>query len=115
MSTKLITRWRKSAEQFQKQVDEARAAGSPFAQMLAEALTLRACAKELEDEDEGLASELNQVMPIVGSARRLHDLLHANAGTTDEWPIDLIARDEDSAQTLVEPLGTLRKSLKGNQ
>ena len=44
----LIKRWRKDAEQYQKQVEEARKAGTPHDQMLSFAVALRQCAKELE-------------------------------------------------------------------
>lgn len=45
----LIKRWRKDADIYQKQVEEARKAGTPFDQMfLSTASLLRQCAKELE-------------------------------------------------------------------
>jgi hypothetical protein len=44
----LIEQWRKDAEQYRKQVEEARAAGTPHDQMLAWQQALTACAKELE-------------------------------------------------------------------
>lgn len=47
---KLITRWRKDADQYGKQVDEARKAGTPHDQMLSGMTFLRQCAKELEQE-----------------------------------------------------------------
>lgn len=49
---KLITRWRKDANQYSKQVDEARTAGTPYDQMLSGMTFLRQCAKELEQEIE---------------------------------------------------------------
>lgn len=45
---KLISRWRKDAEQYQSQVEEARAKNLPHDQMLSMMTALRACAKELE-------------------------------------------------------------------
>lgn len=45
---KLIERWRKDADQYMRQVDEARSAGTPCDQMLSMATALRQCAKELE-------------------------------------------------------------------
>lgn len=47
---KLIERWRKDAEQYMRQVDEARKAGTPHDQMLSMATALQQCAKELEAE-----------------------------------------------------------------
>jgi hypothetical protein len=44
----LIDKWRKDADQYSKQVDEARAAGTSFGQMLAMSTTLRLCALDLE-------------------------------------------------------------------
>ena len=44
----LAARWRKDAEAYQKQVDEARRVGTPHAQMLSAATFLRQCAKDLE-------------------------------------------------------------------
>lgn len=44
----LIVKWRKEADQYQKQVEEARRAGTPHDQMLSAATFLRQCAKELE-------------------------------------------------------------------
>lgn len=46
----LIKRWRKDADQYQKQVEEARKVGTPHDQMLSMMTCLRQCAKELEDE-----------------------------------------------------------------
>lgn len=45
---KLIERWRADADQYQRQVEEARAKGNPHDQMLSGATFLRQCAKELE-------------------------------------------------------------------
>jgi len=45
---KLISQWRSEADQYQRQVDEARAKGTPHDQMLSGATFLRQCAKELE-------------------------------------------------------------------
>lgn len=45
----LIARWRKEADQYMRQVDEARAKGTPSDGMLAMATALRQCAKELEE------------------------------------------------------------------
>lgn len=45
----LIRRWRKGADQYAKQVEEARAAKTPYDQMLSAKTFLRQCAKELED------------------------------------------------------------------
>jgi hypothetical protein len=47
---KLLTRWRKDADQYMRQVEEARAAGTPCDQMLSAGTFLRMCAKELEQE-----------------------------------------------------------------
>lgn len=44
----LIKRWRKDADQYQRQVEEARKAGTPFDQMLSMMTALRQCANELE-------------------------------------------------------------------
>lgn len=46
--TKLAARWRKEADQYSKQVDEARLAGLPHDQMLSMMTALRQCADELE-------------------------------------------------------------------
>lgn len=54
----LVHKWRKDADQYQKQVDEARATGTPHAQMLSGATFLRQCAKELQKViDEELRCE----------------------------------------------------------
>lgn len=45
----LIKRWRSDANQYQKQVDEARQKNLPHDQMLSAVTFLRGCAKELED------------------------------------------------------------------
>lgn len=45
----LIKIWRRDANQYQKQVEEARAKVLPYDQMLSGATFLRSCAKELED------------------------------------------------------------------
>ena len=47
---KLIAQWRKEADQYQRQVDEARSKNLPHDQMLAAATFLRQCAKALEAE-----------------------------------------------------------------
>lgn len=44
----LPERWRKDAEQYARQVEEARRAGTPYGQMLSMATALRQCANELE-------------------------------------------------------------------
>lgn len=44
----LAARWRKEADQYMRQVEEARKAGTPHNQMLSMATALRQCAKELE-------------------------------------------------------------------
>lgn len=46
----LVKRWRKDAEHYMRQVDEARKSGTPHDQMLSGATFLRQCAKELEQE-----------------------------------------------------------------
>jgi len=45
---KLVARWHKDADQYAKQVEEARAAGTPYEQMLAAKTFLRQCGKDLE-------------------------------------------------------------------
>lgn len=45
---KLIERWRSDADQYQRQVEEARSKGLPHDQMLSGATFLRQCAKDLE-------------------------------------------------------------------
>ncbi len=45
---KLVIKWKKDADSYQKQVEEARIKNSPFDQMLSAATFLRSCAKELE-------------------------------------------------------------------
>lgn len=47
---KLCLRWRKDADQYMKQVEEARRAATPHDQMMAMATALRGCAKDLEQE-----------------------------------------------------------------
>ena len=44
----LIKRWKRDADQYQAQVEEARAKKLPHAQMLSMMTCLRQCAKELE-------------------------------------------------------------------
>ncbi len=46
----MIRRWKSDADQYQKQVEEARAKNLPHAQMLSMMVCLRACAKEVEAE-----------------------------------------------------------------
>lgn len=48
--TKLIEKWRKDADQYQRQVEEARRVGTSHDQMLSMMTALRMCAKELEIE-----------------------------------------------------------------
>lgn len=46
--TSLANRWRKEADQYQRQVEEARERGTPSDQMLSLMTALRSCAIELE-------------------------------------------------------------------
>ena len=46
----LVKRWRKDADQYMRQVEEARKVGTPHDQMLSGATFLRQCANELEKE-----------------------------------------------------------------
>lgn len=43
----LAKRWQKDAEQYMRQVEEARQAGTPYDQMLSMATALRQCSKDL--------------------------------------------------------------------
>ncbi len=58
MSTQLIIRWRKDADQYKRQVDEAQGKGLPHDQMLSAVTFLRQCAKELESIAEPVANRL---------------------------------------------------------
>ena len=44
----LVTIWRRDADQYMRQVDEARKAGTPYDQMISMASVLRTCAQHLE-------------------------------------------------------------------
>jgi len=46
--TELAQRWRRDADQYQRQVEEARAKNLPHDQMLSMMTCLRLCARELE-------------------------------------------------------------------
>ena len=46
--TKLVTRWRRDADQYQRQVEESRAKNLPHDQMISMMTCLRLCARELE-------------------------------------------------------------------
>jgi len=46
----LVKRWRRDAEQYRAQIEEARRAGTPHDQMLSMMTALRQCASELERE-----------------------------------------------------------------
>lgn len=54
-----------------------------------------------------------QLTEIAAQALILHEMLHENCGTTDEWPLDLVARDEESAKKLVATLEDLQEALEG--
>lgn len=45
---KLVRKWKKDADDYQRQTEEARNAGSPHDQMLSLMTALRGCAAELE-------------------------------------------------------------------
>jgi len=54
-----INKWKKDAEQYQRQVEEAKRKGLPHEQMLATAHALRSCANELDRELKMLFGKVN--------------------------------------------------------
>lgn len=46
---------------------------------------------------------------LKAAAKDLLEYLHRNAGDNADWPLDLVARDQESADTLCEKLNTLQK------
>ena len=60
----------------------------------------------------GLEAERDRLRKVADKARELEDYLSKNAGTTDDWPIDLVARDSESADKLASLLQNLCESLK---
>ena len=55
--TKMVASWRKAADQYARQVEDARARGTPHDQMLSGMTFLRQCAKELE----GVVNETKKI------------------------------------------------------
>lgn len=70
---RMVRRWKADADQYQKQVEEARAKNLPHDQMLSMMVCLRACAKEVEREWIKLAVAYNK--PIVMA--KVKDILTA--------------------------------------
>lgn len=59
-----------------------------------------------------MSDPVQNVIEIIRAADDLERFLHKNAGDNDDWPIDLVARDDDSAKLLSEKLNRLNDSLK---
>lgn len=59
-----------------------------------------------------MSDTAQNVIEIIHAANDLELFLHKNAGVTDDWPIDLIARDDESAKLLSAKLNRLNESLK---
>lgn len=59
-----------------------------------------------------LLNEIERLSVIERCAIELENFLAQNSGTTADWPIDLVARDEDSAEVLSGLLNQLSKALK---
>lgn len=70
---RMVRHWKADADQYQKQVEEARAKNLPHDQMLSMMTCLRACAKEVEREWIKLAVAYNK--PIVMA--KVKDILTA--------------------------------------
>ena len=58
------------------------------------------------------AKQIESFMLIADSADSLEEYLHSNSGTTDDWPIDLVARSKEDAEMLAGLLTKLRDALK---
>lgn len=58
-----------------------------------------------------LQEKVHLLTGVSDAAQDLHDFLHDNAGTTADWPIDLVAHGEDPAIQLHDKLEALRKAL----
>lgn len=56
-------------------------------------------------------SEYSNLNRIARAASDLESYLHANSGTNDDWPIDIIARDDVAAELVVAMLNNLRCAL----
>jgi len=80
----MATRWKADADQYQKQVDEARAKNLPHDQMLSMMVCLRACAKEVEREWIMLAVAYNK--PIVMG--KVRDILASPNGALCDGTVE---------------------------
>ena len=67
--------------------------------------------RELLPKLTAMGEKNDRLVKVVLAAADLHDFLHSNAGTTDDWPIDLVARGEDPAIQLCDKLTRLKDAL----
>ena len=70
---RMVRRWKADADQYQKQVEEARAKKLPHDQMLSMMVCLRGCAKEVESEWIKLAVVYNKSIVMA----KVKDILSA--------------------------------------
>lgn len=102
------------AEAFVKYVEEkAEALVSSYNKGERIVLNLRVCGKDFvpRAELEKAQAQNKLLVEAVDAARDLHSFLHANSGTTADWPIDLVARGDDPAKQLSEKLNRLQQAL----
>ena len=59
-----------------------------------------------------LEARIAELMAAAIAADKLVQYLHDNAGDTDEWPIDLIARDSESAKKVNALFATLERKTR---
>ena len=52
---------------------------------------------------------------IFAAAKDLHDYLASNCGDNADWPLEMIARDGESSEKLVQKLNQLRDALTHNK
>ena len=48
---------------------------------------------------------------IEKAAKELHEYFKANCGSTDEWPMDIITRDDEASDTVCKLLNNLQEAL----
>jgi hypothetical protein len=64
--TELAQRWRRDADQYQRQVEESRAKGLPHDQMLSMMTSLRSCARDIETSVAAMPNMPSSATPQAG-------------------------------------------------
>lgn len=64
------------------------------------------------DAVSGLAQVVDRLRKVESAARKVHSILESQCGTNDDWPLDLVARDEEAANQISDALNQLKNSLK---